>query len=204
MVTEPDQVERANAAKRNQRCLSNQMTAPLHACDAWQIEAQQKRKRRRYGQYIRDELSIRKAEENKNKRNPDDQQQSRLEAVGLARHFERAPDAPPQDSNPRQKTGDDDRNEIIKGAWTVLLRRQITSEMLDDKEKLEESGIAGLNQHKPRRCNGAKDQHAAHKIKPPPERPVARDQRIERERCTWQQHANQPLGEHSQRHGSPA
>src|SRR5260363_291144 len=49
MVTEPDQVERANAAKRNQRCLSNQMTAPLHACDAWQIEAQQKRKRRRYG-----------------------------------------------------------------------------------------------------------------------------------------------------------
>src|SRR5260364_171118 len=103
-----------------------------------------------------------------------------------------------------KKTGDDDRNEIIKGAGTVLLRRQITSEMLDDKEKLEESGIAGLNQHKPRRCNGAKDQHAAHKIKPPPERPVARDQRIERERCTWQQHANQPLGEHSQRHGSPA
>lgn len=95
-------------------------------------------------------------------------------------------------------------HEVIERARPVLLGRQVAAKLLDDEEEIEELGVALLDQHEPRRDDREEDHEAAHQVQPLPQRPVAGDQRIQHQHRAGQDQADEPLGQHRERHRGPA
>ncbi|CAM2150985.1 hypothetical protein PT2222_250054 [Paraburkholderia tropica] len=203
-VAEAREYERARHQRDGQQRIADQMAIPLLFRHQRQIEADDERERRSDRQRVRDQLRMRRAEEQEDEGAPDQHQRDRREAVRLARRAQRVAHALHAHGEPRQEADQHHRHEVIERAGAVLRGRQIALELLDDEEEVEELGIALLHQHKPRRYDREEHDQAAHEVEALPECPVARDQRVEHQHGARQDQADEALREHGERHRAPA
>ena len=158
---------------------------------------------RRDRQHVRDQLRMRRAEEQEDECAPDQQHEHRREAAAgaaSAAHGGCSAMRPTATAGSRPAA----RARSSRAAWAVLFRGQVPAELLDDEEEVEELGVALLDEHEPRRDDREEDHEAAHQVQALPQRPVARDQRIEHEHGAGEDQADEALRQHRERHCGPA
>ncbi|CAB3770302.1 hypothetical protein LMG29739_05748 [Paraburkholderia solisilvae] len=203
-IAEATEEHRAERGHHEEHRIAREVPVKLRLRDERQIHADQQRERRRDRQRIGQQLRMRCAEEQEDKDRPHQQQNDRREAVRLARRLERAAHALHAERQPRQKPDEQHRHEVVERAGAVLLGRQIAPELLDDKKEIEELGVAVLHEHEPRRDDREEHDQPADEIQAFPDRPVARDQRVQHERRAGQDQPDEALGQHRERHRRPA